>query len=118
MRAAKVSQGGNRSGFTLVELLVVIILILTLAAIAVAFVPRVNERRRAAQGAEQLQGWLLQAKQRALRDRVPTGIRLQPGTRLPTATVPNTLFVTDLQYIQKPDDFGGGQLTIISTTSV
>jgi prepilin-type N-terminal cleavage/methylation domain-containing protein len=116
MRADKISQGA-RPGFTLVELLVVIILILTLAALAVAFVPRVNERRRAAQGADLLQGWLLQAKQRALRDRVPTGIRLQPGTRLPTATVPNAQFVTDLQYIQKPDDFGGGMLTLLSPTS-
>lgn len=67
-----------RSGFTLVEMLVVLILILILAALAVLFVPKVNERRNAARGADLLQQALLTAKNRAVRDRAPRGIRLQP----------------------------------------
>lgn len=68
----------DRSGFTLVELLVVILLMLVLAALAVLFVPRVNERRKSAIAAEQVQTALLTAKQRAVRDQAPRGVRIQP----------------------------------------
>jgi prepilin-type N-terminal cleavage/methylation domain-containing protein len=68
----------RRGGFTLVEMLVVIVLILLLAAIAVALVPKVSERQRAAKGADQIQAALLTAKQMAIRDQAPRGVRLQP----------------------------------------
>jgi len=88
----------TRRGFTLIELLVVLVLILLLAALAVGFVPRATERAKSTRGADQLQQWLLIAKQWAKKDRVPTGIRFQPNVK-------NGRYVTDLQYIQQPDDF-------------
>ena len=92
---------GRRPGFTLIEMLVVLAILVTLFGLTVAFLPRVQERERAARGADRLQGWLLIAKQRALRDRTPTGLRLitDPG---------NPNWVRDLEYVQQPDDYSGG----------
>jgi prepilin-type N-terminal cleavage/methylation domain-containing protein len=95
---------GQRTAFTLIEMLVVLALMLILAALAVAFVPKLSERARAARGGEQLQQWLLVARQWAKRDRVPTGLRLQPGQSLPNRATPLAKYVTDLQYIQRPED--------------
>jgi prepilin-type N-terminal cleavage/methylation domain-containing protein len=67
-----------RTGFTLVEMLVVLVLILVLAGIAILIAPKVNERRKPANGAGQLQQALLMAKQRAFRDQAPRGVRIQP----------------------------------------
>src|SRR2546427_7500521 len=92
----------RRRGFTLVELLVVLALMLVLAALAVAFVPRMNERAKTPRGVSQLQMWLLVARQWAKRDNIPTGIRLQAGRLYPNPAVPNSSFVSDLQYIQQP----------------
>jgi hypothetical protein len=79
----------------------VILLLLTLFGLTVAFLPRVQERERAARGADRLQGWLLIAKQRALRDRTPTGLRLIIDSANPN-------WVRDLEYVQQPDDYSGG----------
>jgi len=86
-------------------MLVVISLVLLLSAIAIAVLPSAVERQKTGRGADQLQGWLLVAKQWAKRDGVPTGIRLQPGTTLPNPATPNTAWITNLQYIQYPDPF-------------
>jgi prepilin-type N-terminal cleavage/methylation domain-containing protein len=91
------------AGFTLVELLVVIILILLVASLVVAFAPRLAERQKVPRGADLIQGWLLIAKQRAKRDQVPTGIRLQPDPGNPN-------FYREMQYIQKPDDLTIGSV--------
>lgn len=88
---------GKRSGFTLVEMLVVLAIILTLSVLTVLFMPRIQERQKVARGADFLQGWLLKAKQLALRNLIATGIRFQ--------VVPSTSFVRDSQYVQKPDDY-------------
>jgi prepilin-type N-terminal cleavage/methylation domain-containing protein len=92
-----------RLGFTLVEMLVVLSIVVTMAAITVLFMPRIAERQRAASGAEQLQGWLLIARQWALRDRVPTGVWLQLDS-----TQDPSRYVRKLQYIQKPENFSQG----------
>lgn len=84
MRLHRVDSTPGRAGFTLVELLVVIVLLLVLATLAVLFVPRINERRKSAVGAEQVQSALLTAKQRAVRDQAPRGVRIQP---VPIVTV-------------------------------
>jgi prepilin-type N-terminal cleavage/methylation domain-containing protein len=97
------------AGFTLVELLVVVFLILVIATLVVAFAPRLAERQKVPRGASQLQGWLLIAKQRAKRDQLPTGVRLQPDPNNP-----NTY--RELQYIQKPDDWTGGQVQVNAGT--
>lgn len=98
----------RRTGFTLVEMLVVIVFILILASLVVAFAPRLAERQKVARGADEVQGWMLVAKMRAKRDRIPTGIRLQPDPQ-------NGNFIRELQYIQKPDDFSGGKITYPGT---
>src|SRR5260370_33982576 len=68
---------GKRSAFTLIEMFVVLAIILALAVLTVLFMPRFQERQRVSRGADLLQEWLLMAKMRALRDRVPTGVRVQ-----------------------------------------
>jgi prepilin-type N-terminal cleavage/methylation domain-containing protein len=105
----------RRPAFTLVELLVVVTIILVLAGIAVLFVPSLADKQRASEGASQLQGWLLIAKQKALRDQGPRGIRLNPNMgKLPQYPAH---YVTDLQYIEQPPDFTGGLITAIDPMS-
>src|SRR5207253_342875 len=53
----------RRPGFTLIELLVVIGLILALATLTVAVVGNSMDQDRVRQGADQMQGWLVMAKQ-------------------------------------------------------
>jgi hypothetical protein len=67
-----------------------------------------GERQRASRGADMLQGWLLIAKQRALRDGAPRGIRLIPPTPTPTW---DRAYVTQLQYVEQPDGYRPGALT-------
>ena len=86
----------GRTGFTLIELLVVMIILVILATLAVALVPTINQQQKATNGAGQLSGWMLIAKQRAKRDHHPVGVRLQPPlvaqSNVPVA-VPGTMAV-------------------------
>jgi len=84
-----------------VELLVVIALILILAAMTVAFLPTIGDSARQAQAGSDLQQLILTVKQKALRDQVPTGIRLV------SSLDPVTGFtkVHQCLIIQQPDDF-------------
>src|SRR5258708_2097886 len=86
---------GFRRGMTLVELLVVMVIMLILATIVVAFAPGFQDAQKVGRGADQLQGWLLMARQWAKKDRIPTGLRL----------IVNNNGVSDLQYIQQPPTF-------------
>jgi prepilin-type N-terminal cleavage/methylation domain-containing protein len=90
-------------GFTLVELLVVLALMAILASLAITFFPNPFNSAREARAATQLQSWLTIAKQRALRDQAPRGLRL---LRNPA----NPLIVTECQYIEQPDDFNVGTI--------
>jgi len=81
-----------RSGFTLVELLVVMAIIVALSAIMLAFLPKA-ESKLAADGAAQLQTWLGSARSRAVREQSPTGLRLLP---------PGSGPYTSAQLIQTP----------------
>src|SRR5262245_33314561 len=78
MRTPYVNPWKRREAFTLVEMLVVISMILLLAAVAILFVPRMNERQHASRGADRLQACLLIARMRALRYQQPRGIRITP----------------------------------------
>jgi prepilin-type N-terminal cleavage/methylation domain-containing protein len=95
----------KRTGFTLVELLVVIAIIMILAGIAAAFLPVIGDSDRAARGGTMLQQWILTAKQKALRDQVPTGIRLSATPYTDTNGTVVTTQVLSCQYIEQPDDF-------------
>jgi hypothetical protein len=97
-------------------MLVVLGIILTLSVLTVLFMPRIQEQQRVRQGADLLQEWLLTAKQRALRDRVPTGILLQRISQ--DQNNPNYYYVRDIQYIQKPDDYAQGSVASSSGNEI
>lgn len=92
-------------GYTLVEVLVVIAIMLALGSMMVAINIKSGERRAALEGAERLSGWLLLAKQWALRDQAPRGLRLIVDSNPFTPDGPNPTFgmVVQLQYIDQPD---------------
>src|SRR5947209_1316409 len=102
---AKHNAEGRRGGFTLVELLVVMGLLVVLASLAVMILPSISSDNRTSQGATQLQQWLEIAKQRAMRDKAPRGLRFLPGTV-------NPRYVTDLEYVEQPPDFYLGSYPI------
>jgi len=97
----------SRSGFTLLELLVVIGVILVLATLALFIAPRLNDDQRIVRGSDLIQGWMLIQKQRAHRDQVPRGIRLVQNTDNPG-------FVSEMFYIEQPEDWKGGSLQVPS----
>ena len=94
-----------RRGFTLIEMMVVLIIMLLLLAIAASLSPKMQDRKKMTQATDLVQGALMNAKQRAKRDRVPTGVRLiqSSAVTLPTGGP----FVQQLLLIQQPDDFTG-----------
>jgi type II secretory pathway pseudopilin PulG len=106
MRTPHADRLPRRRGITLIELLVVITIVVALFALVAAVAPRMGERQRASRGADQLQGWLLIAKQRALRDQAPRGIRL-PQVIGPPA---NAQYVTQLYYIEQPPAYAPAAL--------
>ncbi len=100
----------NRDAFTLVELLVVISIMAILATLTIAFFPNAASSQREARAAMSVQGWLNIAKQRALRDQVPFGIRLIQNPADATQVI-------EAQYIQQPDDFTGGVVASVPLLS-
>jgi prepilin-type N-terminal cleavage/methylation domain-containing protein len=91
----------RRPAMTMIELLVVIAIILALAALAAAFMPRVQDSTRLSNAIDQLEQWLLTAKMRAKRDGLATGIRLIQDANNPG-------MYTQVQYVQQPDPLSGG----------
>src|SRR5579885_233656 len=89
-----------RPAFTLVELIVAVAIIAVLAALAVLIIPQLQDNQRGASGADQVQGALFLAKQWAMRDQVPRGIRL-----VPTLDPDGKTRVHSLQLIEQPDYF-------------
>jgi prepilin-type N-terminal cleavage/methylation domain-containing protein len=115
------TRSRQRAGYTLVELIVVLALLAVLVLIAVALVPRAQHQARAAAAADQVQGWLLIAKQRARRDRHPVGLRLQvpiltTSTTAVTSPGPTTITPTEMSGYQ--DDYIPWEITNISTLLV
>src|SRR4051812_22158785 len=93
----------HRRGVTLIELLIVMAILAVLATMIVAAAPRFGERQRATRGAGQLQSWLNPAKQRAIRDQRPVGLRLP---------VTSGTYITELVYVEMPDEGVGGTVTV------
>ncbi|MGF1578098.1 MAG: prepilin-type N-terminal cleavage/methylation domain-containing protein [Gemmataceae bacterium] len=91
-----------RRGYTLIELLVVVALVLTLLGLTVLFLPSYSSQERIASGAGQLQKLLMVAKQRALLDRAPRGLRLLPDN----PSQPR--YYSTMVLIGQPDDLSGG----------
>ena len=89
----------NRKGFTLVELLVVMSIMIIFGAMTVAFYPSVSSDNELSRIANQVQGMIVGARQTARRELVATGIRFLPST--------NLNICEQLLLIQKPADIYG-----------
>lgn len=92
----------RRAAFTLVEMLVVICIILALAALAAAFIPRVNDSQKLTRAVDSFEQWLLTAKMRAKRDGLATGVRFVRAPNDPPGEV------STFAYVQQPDALSGG----------
>jgi prepilin-type N-terminal cleavage/methylation domain-containing protein len=69
---------GDRGGFTLIELLVVIAIILLVSAVALPTVLPALSHRQVSEAARTLQAVLAGARDAAIRDNNPSGLRLMP----------------------------------------
>lgn len=102
----------NRAGFTLVELLVVMAIMAIMATFVIAFYPNAASADREARAGQVVQSTFNIAKQRAVRDQAPRGVRLwlvpPPGFNIGGVNLLNV--VTDMQYTEQPDDFTGGTI--------
>jgi prepilin-type N-terminal cleavage/methylation domain-containing protein len=97
----------RRAGFTLVELIVAIAIIATLAALTAVYFPRFQDQEAVSRGADMLQGLLLAARQQARRDGVPTGLRFQ--VQVNSSNQPT--YATGIQFVQQPGDYAQGWYT-------
>lgn len=103
----------NRSAYTLLELIVVVVIIAFLATLTVAVWPGLRNSLTAQQGAEQVQATLLQAKSEATRERRPVGVRL---------VVDQDNLCHQLLLMRQADDLtggsAGGKLQSVNVTTV
>jgi prepilin-type N-terminal cleavage/methylation domain-containing protein len=97
----------RRNAFTLIELLVVMILILVIAALGLGYIVFGQDNQHSVNGAQTITGALLNAKQRARRDGLPTGVRIifTSGTDVNGNSFN---FGTQLQLIQEPGPYNTG----------
>src|SRR5262245_35315516 len=101
-----------RRGFTLLELLVVMGIIIVIASLVIMFLPNLDRHKGVPNATTQLHGWVNLSKQHALRDHAPRGIRLL----IEDPTSPN-LHCTSLQYIEQPEPFAprGNGVNVVYT---
>jgi prepilin-type N-terminal cleavage/methylation domain-containing protein len=97
----------RRGGFTLIEMLVVISIIIVVASLALLLGPSLSQDQRTTRGADHLSMWLLIAKQRSFRDQQPRGVRLiaDPNSSGPSGA---GTWVRELVYIERPADLQFG----------
>ena len=90
-----------RPGYTLVEILVVMSLIILLAALALGVSQTgMFGSQKVISAGDRASGWLLIAKQRAMRDGLPRGVRFFNTSGGATG---NVNAFTDAAYIEVPD---------------
>jgi prepilin-type N-terminal cleavage/methylation domain-containing protein len=89
-RAERSTAGaGAPRGFTLIELLVVILIILLVSAVALPTVLPAINHRQVSEAARILQGALVGARDKAIHDGQPSGIRLLPDPAFPINWTPS-----------------------------
>jgi prepilin-type N-terminal cleavage/methylation domain-containing protein len=93
-----IARSVRRRGFTLIELVIVIGLVLILATLAAAFLPNLDRNKGVPNAVAQLSGWINLSKAQALRDHRPHGIRFLIDPNDPTGTR-----CTTVQYIEQPE---------------
>lgn len=103
----------QRRAFTLIELLVVMAIMLTLFALGVAFLPGTYQDRHVQRGAEQIQRYLVMAREKAKRDQVPVGVQLlksmEPGKES---------FVEKLRFVTRPADITRNSISSLGPDTV
>src|SRR5262245_22601100 len=85
-----------RRAFTLVELLIVIGIIVLLLTLGALFLPNLDRNKGVPNATTQIEGYVRLARNQALRDGAPRGVRLIQDPN-------NPLHVTALQYIEQPE---------------
>jgi prepilin-type N-terminal cleavage/methylation domain-containing protein len=90
----------RRPGFTLIEMLVVLGIILLLSTLAVIYYPKLQDSQQMIRASDKVVQALGNARQRAKRDGLPTGVRFEVD--------PTTGYITQFEYIQQPDNFSFG----------
>ena len=96
------------SGFTLVELLVVMTIMVVFASLTAAFYPSLKADNAISRVSTMVQSNFVAARQRAKRDRVPTGIRMQLDA---------DGRCTQLLLVQKPEELNVNTLGNISAAA-
>ena len=114
--------------FTIVELLVTLGIMAALAAMTVFAMGPLQDRSAVNGGAALVQTWLNTARQRAIRDKVPSGLRFLAGSSLPSQSAsPNPLYVTRMVYLEGGTELfgtlyggpgGSGGTTFVLTTAI
>jgi prepilin-type N-terminal cleavage/methylation domain-containing protein len=106
-----------RRGFTLLELLVALVILAVLATLVVVYlIPAFQDNKNVVRTADRVTTALLIAKQRALRDQAPRGVRFiqDPTVPLPPLITQNAnlngLIFQQMQYIELPDPIAGQPL--------
>ena len=92
-----------RRGMTLVELLVVMSIMVTFAAMTAAFYPSISSDNQIAQASNKIQNLLVGARQKARRDNNVTGVRFFPDLN-------NSSAANQMLLVQKPVDLTGSSL--------
>ena len=88
---------------TLVELLVVMSIMVTFAAMTAAFYPSISSDNQIAQASNKIQNLLVGARQKARRDNNVTGVRFFPDLN-------NSSAANQMMLVQKPVDLTGSSL--------
>ena len=98
---------GKRSGFTMVELLIAVSILLVLAGITVSTLNYSAEKEKISNGTRDMQSYLKGARDRAIFRRSPTGVRLVLDDNGPTNNAGNPITVSSMVYIGSPEPFSG-----------
>ena len=97
-RTTRTPSDARRPGFTLVELLVVILIILLVSAVTLPTVISAISHRQVSEAARILQAALVGARDSAINNNAPSGIRL-----LPDPTINGINSTTGHRSITRPD---------------
>ncbi|MDA7979350.1 MAG: prepilin-type N-terminal cleavage/methylation domain-containing protein [Pirellulales bacterium] len=90
----------RRSGFTLIEMIVVVVVVLTVSGLAIAIAAPDNEARRLRETARQVSSMLQNARAKAIEIGRPVGVSIEPDEI-------NPLRATSLQYVEVAPPYGG-----------